>query len=71
MDLRAALSDYEVELQSRPCVGIDKRLREIRDDLEGLGLSPSSPTYAEAVRDSEVELADIAARLGKDAPESI
>ncbi len=50
---------------------IDNRLQEIRSELERLGLSPSSPAYADAVRDSEEELADIAARLRKDATESI
>jgi hypothetical protein len=50
---------------------IDKRLAEIRGELERLGLSPSTPAYADAVRDSEEELADIAARLLKDATESI
>ena len=50
---------------------IDKRLQEIRGELERLGLSPSTPAYADAVRDSEEELADIAARLLKDATESI
>jgi hypothetical protein len=50
---------------------IDKRLQEILGELERRGLSPSTPEYADAVRDSEDELADIAARLGKDATESI
>jgi hypothetical protein len=50
---------------------IDKRLQEIRGELERLGSPPSPPAYADAVRDSEEDLADIAARLGKDATESI
>jgi hypothetical protein len=50
---------------------VDRRLEEIRGELERLGLPSSTPAYADAVRDSEDELADIAARLGKDATESI
>jgi hypothetical protein len=50
---------------------VDRRLQEIRSELERLGLPSSTPQYADAVRDSEEELADIAARLRKDATESI
>ena len=49
---------------------IDKRLQEIRGELERLGLSASPPAYADAVRDSEEELADFAALLRKDSTES-
>jgi hypothetical protein len=50
---------------------IDKRLQEIRGELERLGLSPSTPAYADAVRDSEEELSQIAARLKKDAADHV
>jgi hypothetical protein len=50
---------------------IDKRLLEIRGELERLGLSPSTPAYADAVRDSEEELANIAAQLRKDAADHV
>ena len=46
---------------------IDKRLREIKDERSRVGLSPSDPTeYADEVRDSELEMAEIAAQLKRD-----
>lgn len=51
---------------------IDKRLQEIRGERDRLGLSPSDPAaYADAVRDSEEELAEIAGDLSKDAADRI
>jgi hypothetical protein len=46
---------------------IDKRLQEIEDERNRLGLSASDPVkYAEAVRDSEEEMAEIAAQHRRD-----
>lgn len=51
---------------------IDKRLEEIQGALDRLGWSPSSSAeYADAVRDSEEELSQIAARLKKDAADHV
>ena len=51
---------------------IDNRLQEIRGERERLGLSPSDPAlYADAVRDSEDHLAEIAADLRKDLADRI
>ncbi len=51
---------------------IDRRLQEIRDERERSGLSGSDPAaYAEAVRDSEDQLAEIAGHLTKDAKDRI
>jgi hypothetical protein len=47
---------------------IDKRLQEIRDERERLGFPGSDPAaYAEAVRDSEDQLSEIAGHINKDA----
>lgn len=47
---------------------IDRRLQEIRAERESRGLAPSdSGAYADAVRESQEQLEDIAAHLNKDA----
>lgn len=51
---------------------IDKRLQEIRGEIERRGLSgPDPAAYADAVRDSEERLEEIAAKLKKDAADRI
>jgi hypothetical protein len=51
---------------------IDKRLQEIREERERSGLAGSDPAaYAEAVRDSEDQLTEIAEHLNKDAKDHI
>jgi hypothetical protein len=51
---------------------IDKRLREIEEERNRLGLSRLDPAeYADAVRDSEMEMAGIVAQLKQDQADRI
>jgi len=51
---------------------IDRRLAEVELERERLGLSASDPAqYADAVRDGEEEIAEIAAQLNRDQEDRI
>jgi hypothetical protein len=51
---------------------IEKRLREIENERNRLGLLPSDPAkYADAVRDGEEEMTEITAQLKRDEADRI